>query len=100
MQSPEKQGCHKIANDVNSPERRMSEGHAYTLTFVNMRGLKGYALPTAPEALSRYEAPASNSGQHHAAGPRFVSGDLPLCRHRDFALERALIGCSCGVSRR
>lgn len=78
----------------------MSEGHAYTLTFVNVRGLKGYALPTAPEALSRYEAPASNSGQHHAAGPRFVSGDFPLCRNRDFALERALIGCGCGISRR
>lgn len=77
----------------------MSKGHAYTLTFVNVRGLKGNALPTAPEALSRYEAPASNSGQHHAAGPRFVSGDLSLCRHRNFAFERALIGCSCGVSR-
>lgn len=50
----------------------MSEGHAYTLTAVNVRGLKGCALPTAPEALSRYEAPASNSGQHRAAGPRFV----------------------------
>ena len=78
----------------------MSEGHAYTLTFVNVRGLKVYALPTAPKALSRYEAPASNSGQHHAAGPRFVSGDLSLCRHRNFSLERALIGCGSGVSRR
>lgn len=72
MQSPELISCHRTTNTVNSPKRRMSKGHAYTLTFVNVRGLKGYALPTAPEALSRYEAPASNSGQHRAAGLRFV----------------------------
>ncbi len=76
----------------------MSEGHAYTLTFVNVRGLKGYALPTAPEALSRYEAPASNSGQHHAAGPRFVSGNLPLFGRDHFSRQGALIGRGSSVS--
>jgi len=76
----------------------MSEGHAYTLTFVNVRGLKGYALPTAPEALSRYEAPASNSGQHLAAGPRFVSGDLPFLGRDHFSCQGALVSCSSSVS--